>query len=307
MAKAQRKSDCPTSWQDAVEERRSVGPFVSLGPEELSELKIDWLLLRPCVFPDSLTRNLSIYATLGSGSVLEPEHGERIHTEQGEICVISPSLRRRTTYSQPTEVLLVSYGDMLVRRVAAEIDMPAVLNTLTYRKLTDPVAYGIVRMLADEVRPGGMRAPTYSGSLALTLLGHVLRGSPPIAQHATDAETGLSRQRLARALQYVDNRLGSDLTLAELARAVDMSMFHFARAFKQSMRKTPHAYVLERRIAAAQSLVLNTTRPLSDISAELGFSNASHFSSVFGRLTGSTPSEYRSGKSQSMTRRAARL
>jgi AraC family transcriptional regulator len=148
-------------------------------------------------------------------------------------------------------------------------------------------------MLAGEMRPGGTASRTYGTSLALALLGHALRGCPPIDRRADIGEAGLSRQRLTRALRYVDHGLGGDLTVAELAQAVDMSLFHFTRAFKQSTGKTPHAYVLERRIVAAQSLVRNTTRPFGEISEELGFSNPSHFSSVFARLTGSTPSAYR--------------
>ena len=174
--------------------------------------------------------------------------------------------------------------------------MTGVLDTLTYQRLTDPAVYEIVHMLAEEVRPGGARAPIYSASLGLALLGHVLRGCPPAQQRNAVVDAGLSPQRLARSRQYIENRLGGDLTVAEIAGAVDMSVFHFARAFKQSTGKTPHAYVLERRIAAAQSLVLNTTRPLNEISAELGFSNPSHFSAVFGRLTGTSPSAYRSHK-----------
>jgi AraC family transcriptional regulator len=293
MTDVPQKTDSPTAWQDAREECRALEPSPALQAANLSGVEIEWLLLRPCVFPTSIVRNLCVIATLGSGFVIEIEHGRRIYTDHGEICLLSPSLKRRASFPQRGEVLRISYDDELVRQIAAEIGMTDVLDTLTYQKLTDPAVYEIVHMLADEMRPGGARAPVYSASLALALLGHVLRGCPPARERRTVGEAGLSPQRLARSRQYVENRLGGDLTVGELARAVDMSLFHFARAFKQSMGKTPHAYVLERRIAAAQSLVLNTTRPLNEISAELGFSNPSHFSAVFGRLTGTSPSAYR--------------
>jgi AraC family transcriptional regulator len=278
------KTDSPPAWQDAVEEHRAIAP---------EGMEIEWRLLRPCVFPTSLVRDLCIIATLGSGFVIEIEHGRRIYTDHGEICLLSPLLKRRASFTQRGEVLRITYNDDLVRRVAAEFGMSDVLDTLTYQKLTDAAVYEIVHMLAEEMRPGGACAPMYASSLALGLLGHVLRGCPPMQHRGGAGEAGLSPQRLARTRQYVENRLGGDLTVAELARAVDMSLFHFARAFKQSTGQTPHAYVLARRIAAAQSLVLNTTRPLNEISAELGFSNPSHFSAVFGRLTGTSPSAYR--------------
>ena len=78
-----------------------------------------------------------------------------------------------------------------------------------------------------------------------------------------------------------------------IAAVSGLSTFHFTRVFKRATGKTPHQYVLERRIAIAQMSVANTTRPLNEISAELGFRNASHFSAVFVEYTGMTPSEYR--------------
>ena len=287
MADVRQKTDS-LLWQEAMEERRAIAP---------AGVEIEWLLLRPCVFPASIVRNLCVIATLGSGFLIEVEHGRRIYTDHGEICLLSPSLKRQASFPQRGEVLRISYDDDLVRQAAAEIGRTDLLDALTYQKLTDPAVYEIVHMLAEEMRPGGACAAMYSASLAFALLGHVLRGCPPAQQRGADGEAGLSPQRLARSRQYVENRLGGDLAVAELARAVDMSLFHFARAFKQSTGKTPHAYVLERRIAAAQSLVLNTTRPLNEISAELGFSNPSHFSAVFGRLTGTSPSAFRSRRS----------
>lgn len=286
------KSDRPRPWSEALEKRRCITPALTFPTAIPSGFEIEWLLLSPCVFPATLVRELSVIAALGSGFEIEIEQGRRIYTDHGEICVLSPSLKRRASFRQRGEVLRITYDAALVRQVAAEIGMTGTLDTLTYQKLTDPAVYEIVRLLTEELRPGGPCGEIYSASLALSLLGHIVRGCPQ-SQHDTAVTAGLSPQRLARCRQYVENHLGGDLTVAEIARAVDMSLFHFARAFKQSTGKTPHAYVLERRIAAAQSLVRNTTRPLNEISSELGFSSPSHFSAVFNRLSGTAPSEYR--------------
>jgi AraC family transcriptional regulator len=286
MSSVHQKPDSSTDWHAAVDERRTIVPAPDM-------LEIEWLLLRPCVFPASIVRNLSVIATLGSGFVIEAEKGQRIYTDHGEICLLSPSLKRRALFPQRGEVLRIAYDDEIVAQIAGEIGITGGVEMLTYQKLTHPSVYAIVHMLTEEMRPGGARAPIYCNSLARALLGHVLRGCPPAQQRGAVGESGLSPQRLARSRQYIENRLGGNLTVLELARAVDMSLFHFARAFKQSTGMTPHAYVLERRVAAAQSLVLNTTRPFNEISAELGFSNPSHFTAVFGRLTGTSPSAYR--------------
>ncbi len=78
----------------------------------LGGFEIEWLLLRPCVFPASLVRNLSVIATLGSGFVIEIEQGRRIYTEHGEIYLLSPSLRRRARFRSAV-ALRITYGNAL--------------------------------------------------------------------------------------------------------------------------------------------------------------------------------------------------
>lgn len=281
------------SWTSAIEERRGIN--LSAAWNRLANprgLQVEWIQMRPCVFPTELQRNLSIVAALGSGFLIETEAAPDIFTDHGEIALLSPHFKRRASFAQNGEVLRLAFDDVLVRHVASECGVETTLEDLTYRKLTDPLVYEIVHLLADEVRPGGRCGPSYAAALALSLLGFVLRGCPPAGRDGA-SEAGLSTARLNRCRQYIENNLGNDLSVAEIARAVELSPYYFARAFKRATGRTPHAYVLERRIAAARSLVRNTTRPLNEIAGELGFSNPAHFSSVFSRMTGVAPSVFR--------------
>jgi AraC family transcriptional regulator len=109
----------------------------------------------------------------------------------------------------------------------------------------------------------------------------------------TIVDGGLAPRKLRQCEQYVESHLENALRVEELARAVNMSVAHFARAFQRSTGKTPHRYVLERRIAVAEVMVANTERPLNEISTELGFCSPSHFSAVFQAITGISPSSHR--------------
>ena len=79
-----------------------------------------------------------------------------------------------------------------------------------------------------------------------------------------------------------------------LAREAGVSAFHFARLFKQSTGNSPHQYLLQRRLDRAKTMLRQAQMSLAEISASTGFADQSHFTKVFRRFTGVTPSEYRS-------------
>ena len=68
----------------------------------------------------------------------------------------------------------------------------------------------------------------------------------------------------------------------------------FAKLFKQSMGASPHQCILQRRLERAKELLRNPALSLSDISLDAGFADQSHFTNIFRRFAGATPSKFRS-------------
>ena len=60
---------------------------------------------------------------------------------------------------------------------------------------------------------------------------------------------GLPPRALRRVREYVESHLQENIGLEELAATAGLSMFHFARVFKQSEGVTPHSYLLQRRVS----------------------------------------------------------
>jgi AraC family transcriptional regulator len=112
---------------------------------------------------------------------------------------------------------------------------------------------------------------------------------------ARDRVGGLPGCRLRRVAQYVEQNLQARLRLAELSALVHMSPYHFARLFKRSTGVPPHLFVIRCRIEQARTLLVTQTAPIAVIARLVGFQTPSHFTTTFRRLTGMTPSEYRSG------------
>jgi AraC family transcriptional regulator len=94
---------------------------------------------------------------------------------------------------------------------------------------------------------------------------------------------------LNRVLDYIGANLQSEIRLEELAAVANLSVFHFARAFRESVDTTPHQYVLERRIDMAKTLLRSRDWNLEAIASATGFADASHLSKAFRRQTGTTP------------------
>jgi transcriptional regulator of acetoin/glycerol metabolism len=107
------------------------------------------------------------------------------------------------------------------------------------------------------------------------------------------ARGGLPPQALRRAQEFIEAHIDENITLTRLAEVTGLSLFHFARAFKQSEGVTPHAYLLQRRVARAQKLLTGTDLPLSKIALATGFSDQSHLARHFRAQIGVAPGAFR--------------
>lgn len=101
--------------------------------------------------------------------------------------------------------------------------------------------------------------------------------------------------RLLRAIELVDRDLKADLGVARLARASNLSPSRFAHLFRTQLGVAPQQFVERRRIEAARRLLELTTRPITSVAAEVGFTNPLYFSTRFRHHTGTTPTAYRKG------------
>jgi AraC family transcriptional regulator len=101
---------------------------------------------------------------------------------------------------------------------------------------------------------------------------------------------------LAAARDMLHEHLAEPLTLGDVAQAVGVHPVHLAREFRRWYRCTVGDYARRVRVDYARDAILNTDAPLVQIAYRAGFSDQSHFTRTFKRLTGMTPAEFRSTK-----------
>jgi transcriptional regulator GlxA family with amidase domain len=100
-------------------------------------------------------------------------------------------------------------------------------------------------------------------------------------------------RHLLRAKDLADRSYYEPLTVADLARAAQLSPAHFSREFKRTFGESPHAYLLTRRLERAASLLRNTDRSVTDICLAVGWESLGSFGASFRRIYGVAPLEYR--------------
>ncbi len=100
-------------------------------------------------------------------------------------------------------------------------------------------------------------------------------------------------QRIAVVLEYIEQNLGREIKIEELAALWPLHPNYFIRFFKSQTGLPPMAYIANARLNKARGLLKDTDIPMNEIAAGVGISDYSYFSRQFKKATGYTPSQYR--------------
>ncbi|HEX3592800.1 MAG TPA: helix-turn-helix transcriptional regulator [Pseudonocardiaceae bacterium] len=100
-------------------------------------------------------------------------------------------------------------------------------------------------------------------------------------------------QAVERAIDTMQNRLGDNLTIDDLAHSAMFSKFHFSRVFQRTTGVSPGRFLSAMRLAEAKRLLLTTSITVADIGHQVGYNSVGTFSSRFRSSVGVSPITYR--------------
>ena len=121
----------------------------------------------------------------------------------------------------------------------------------------------------------------------------ILAGEFPAAEGEGDY-TALRLGQIREDIEsYIREHYSSELSMQDVARAMNYSEAYFCKLFKQCFRVNFSAYLNEYRVSRARELLQSTRLSVREVSRECGYSDANYFARVFKRIVGVTPSEYR--------------
>jgi AraC family transcriptional regulator len=198
--------------------------------------------------------------------------------------------------SGPSRAIVLLIPDAFLSRVISEhwgAD-PRNVEIIPQFLAHDPVIQGVATRLALEAQSGSPPERLYAESACEFLAHHVIHSYSTLSAPAPRASGGLPARRLRLILDYIEENLAQPIALRKLGDLAGISTRHFERAFRQATGVPPHAYVLRKRVARAQNLLLAERRlTIDEIALRAGFSNSSHLAAAFRRQTGHTPTEFR--------------
>ena len=216
------------------------------------------------------------------------------HGAPGGLFIVPPGASHWCAWDRDTAFLaLYITPEALVQAVRDE-GVYADRLELHYRFLTiDPDLASLALGLHDQLAAQGAEDRLYVDILSVQLAVHLLRrhGTRPL--HLRSYRGGLSREKMRAVLDYLNAHLSSNIHLAELAEVVALSPYYFLRLFRESSGLTPHQYLVHRRIEVAKSMLVHDDLSVAEVAQLLGFSDQSHLTRHFRRLTGAPPGRLR--------------
>ncbi len=193
----------------------------------------------------------------------------------------------RVTHIYLTEAFVSDIADEVSGRTVQHVSLADILRT------DDPVMTAAVTALALEVNEGGVGGELYIESVARQLVIHLLRKYAAVRFGPDERSGELSAAQRRQMNEFIDANLHRHLTLKDIAAALNMSVGTFARHCRRTLGASPYAWVMQRRLERAQTLLSQTGKPAKEIASLCGFSDQAHLTRLFSREIGVTPSGYR--------------
>jgi AraC family transcriptional regulator len=158
----------------------------------------------------------------------------------------------------------------------------------------DAHAVEIVQQLQAQVRTGQPWGSAYVEALSSMLASYVY-GRYAARESVAEPDQASVSAAWQRVVAFVEEHLGHDIGVADLALLTGYSSDHFTRLFKRSFGISPYQYVIERRVERAKALLRVRTHSIAEVATACGFSTQAHLYTAFKARLGVTPGAYRKG------------
>jgi AraC-like DNA-binding protein len=203
----------------------------------------------------------------------------------GTLHIAGPSQKLAAAFCAPCDFVHFHVSNSYLNERRAAADSPRAMPDLKNLVMRDPLAEQLGRTLIEGGNSGD---ELFVDSICQTLVMHVSRFNVPEPR-----VNALPKWRLKRVHEYVDTHIEETISLSDMAAVAGLSRMHFAAQFRIATGLRPHDYLLNQRIERAKVLLLETNTSLAEIALIVGFRAQAHFSTVFKRLTRTTPACWR--------------
>lgn len=214
------------------------------------------------------------------------------------IHLLPPGPDRSLANRDQTEGIVLSIAPAFLQKVLADSLPGGRLELVEKFAFEDGQIERLVAALHIETEAGAPTGRLFGQTLASALVVYLAQRYSTSPPKFSAHRGGMPSARLKRVLDYIGAKLDEDLSLLVLANVVGMNLYYFARLFKQSTGLSPHRYVLEQRVARAKQLLHTPEMTVLEAGVRTGFGDQGHFTKVFRRFVGVTPTKFRAQASR---------
>jgi AraC family transcriptional regulator len=159
----------------------------------------------------------------------------------------------------------------------------------------DPALWALASRLKSAQTAGtASGGQQYAEALSILLAHELLRLNQGGVGAQDYLRGGLAAWQRTRVAEYIEEHVAENVLLSQLAEVVQLSPFHFSRAFKQSFGMPPLRYLASRRIRRAKDLLAGDAT-VTQVGIAIGFAETSSFTTAFRKHVGMTPTAFRRG------------
>ena len=188
-------------------------------------------------------------------------------------------------WSHDSDVTLVSIDTCLTSDLRQAVFEPIPV-------FHSPAIDRLVRIMSAELAREDIGFDVALGALADLALIEVLRLQARLNQKSSRLER-LTPRQVKQLQDFIHGSLNTQISLTELAKLVNLSVSHFARAFRASIGVPPARYIRQQRLEQARQLLISGEQSIQELASRYGFASASHFAELFRIHFGMSPREYR--------------
>ncbi len=229
--------------------------------------------------------------------VLHRHHDQRAQTsvhQTGDLGLYPSGEYGRLSWDTPSHNVYLMVENQYLSRIVQQGMGLAQFALRERLQFQDPFLAQLCRQLLAAAGSEHALGLLYIESLTNALCHHLLEHHAKVEQRLPTGGL-LTGAVLARIDAYLEAHAETPVTLETLAGLANLSVFHFARLFKQTTGVAPYQHVLRWKIRRAQQQLRLGHAPVAAISDALGFATPANFSAAFKRAVGCSPQEFQRG------------
>ncbi|HEY3928397.1 MAG TPA: AraC family transcriptional regulator [Candidatus Koribacter sp.] len=234
---------------------------------------------------------------LGSPALVGCRRGDDSHSGvafHGDLDVIPANTACIWRVHDLDTVLVVGLNPQLLAYAAEESGADAAKLLINNRfQIKDSQLERLCWALRDEMEAGYPSGPVFTDSLGTALAARLVHFHSSLARKNEQKTGKIAPAKLRQLLSFIEERLGENLTLSDLAIFANMSQSHLKAVFRDAMAQPIHRYIVQRRVERAAWLLKNGSAPIADIALQTGFSHQSHLALQMRRVLGQSPKDIR--------------